>query len=117
MQMSRRGRRIDILLYCVAAGIIGAGVAGVIDTVTHPGIMFPGQSGGQHTSIIEQITTPFATTDRLHILVLGTDDMQKARGRTDAIIILFLNPSRKRAAMLSLPRDLLVEIPGHARDK
>ena len=115
--MRRQRRGLDILLYCVAATMIGAGVAGVIDAVTHPGILVPSQSGDQKISIIDQFKNPFARVNRLHILIVGADDLPEARGRTDAIIILFLNPSRKRAAMLSLPRDLRVEIPGHGRDK
>lgn len=116
MPMRRQSRGIDILLYCVAAVIIGAGAAGVLEAVLHPGIVVSGPSG-ETERFGDIFKDPFAATDRLHILVLGTDDMQEGRGRTDAIMILFLNPQEKRAALLSLPRDLRVEIPGHGLDK
>ena len=114
-----RGHRqgIDILLYCVAAVIIGAGAAGVVNAVLYPGLALSGELGSTGRSIIDQLKDPFARTERLHLLLLGTDDMQDDQGRTDAILILFLNPQGKRAALLSLPRDLRVEIPGHGLDK
>lgn len=115
--MTQPRRATDILLYCLAAVIIGAGVAGVVDTVSHPGIPAASQPSAQDTSLFSHLTDPFAGVHRLHILILGADDMEEARGRADAIMVLFLNPERKRAALLSLPRDLRVEIPGHGLDK
>ncbi len=48
-----------------------------------------------------------------NILILGTDtQMGEAAWRTDAIMILGLDYQYRRAALLSIPRDLLVDIPG-----
>src|SRR5215217_7211458 len=33
----------------------------------------------------------------------------------DAIVVLRIDPARQRVAMLSLPRDLIVDIPGYGR--
>jgi LCP family protein required for cell wall assembly len=38
-------------------------------------------------------------------------------GRTDTIILVHVSPERKKAVMVSIPRDLKVNIPGHGQDK
>jgi polyisoprenyl-teichoic acid--peptidoglycan teichoic acid transferase len=51
---------------------------------------------------------------RTNILLLGTDDSPErgAVGRTDTIILTTIIPTRPYIGMLSIPRDLWVNIPG-----
>jgi LCP family protein required for cell wall assembly len=56
------------------------------------------------------------------ILLLGSDRRfsdiaAKLEPRSDTIIVARLDPGRNATAMLSLPRDLIVDIPGHGRRK
>jgi LCP family protein required for cell wall assembly len=61
------------------------------------------------------------------IMVIGSDKRAKTsidarRGlaggaRSDTIILIRLDPSKGATALLSLPRDLKVQIPGHGTDK
>ena len=53
------------------------------------------------------------------ILVLGTDEGRGREGpfRSDAIMLVRTDPDEHRIALLSIPRDLRVEIPGHGPDK
>jgi LCP family protein required for cell wall assembly len=56
------------------------------------------------------------------ILILGSDrrfaDIKaKTPVRSDTIILLRLDPSKGATAVMSLPRDLKVRIPGHGTDK
>jgi LCP family protein required for cell wall assembly len=56
------------------------------------------------------------------ILILGSDrrfaDIKaKTPVRSDTIILLRLDPSKGATAVMSLPRDLKVSIPGHGTDK
>ncbi|MEN9935025.1 MAG: hypothetical protein RLZZ387_1604 [Chloroflexota bacterium] len=54
------------------------------------------------------------TDDPVNILLLGTDARAgELPSRTDAIILVHLNPHTNRVSLLSFPRDLWVEIPGH----
>jgi LCP family protein required for cell wall assembly len=85
------------------------------------------------TSIIRQNSVPLAPdVGRLlqnvapgkpqTILVIGDDrrkiDVQQHNPtRSDTMILIRLDPKRGATAMMSLPRDLLVDIPGHGRDK
>jgi len=51
------------------------------------------------------------------ILLLGSDrrfaDIGKVRPRSDTILLVRLNPDKHATAIMSLPRDLRVEVPGH----
>jgi LCP family protein required for cell wall assembly len=54
------------------------------------------------------------------ILVLGADEgltRQKGSGRADAIMVVRTDPDENRIALLSIPRDLRVQIPGRGTDK
>jgi LCP family protein required for cell wall assembly len=55
------------------------------------------------------------------ILVLGSDgrftDGKGTPVRSDTIIVVRLDPDKKSTAILSIPRDLKVNIPGHGSDK
>jgi polyisoprenyl-teichoic acid--peptidoglycan teichoic acid transferase len=55
------------------------------------------------------------------ILVIGSDHRYGERGahssHSDTILLVRLNSQAKATAMLSIPRDLKVEVPGHGEDK
>jgi polyisoprenyl-teichoic acid--peptidoglycan teichoic acid transferase len=57
------------------------------------------------------------------ILILGSDRRPKANAegasgaRSDTIMLVRLNPDKEATAIMSLPRDLKVEIPGRGVDK
>lgn len=56
--------------------------------------------------------------DAINILLLGTDARPGERiSRTDAIILVHLNPRMNRVSMLSVPRDLTVDVPGFGSNK
>jgi LCP family protein required for cell wall assembly len=56
-----------------------------------------------------------------NILVLGADTGSKSRqgsqGRADTIILIRTDPDQHKIALLSIPRDLRVEIPRHGTEK
>jgi LCP family protein required for cell wall assembly len=58
------------------------------------------------------------------LMLLGSDrrpknsgDPEAAGARSDTIMLVRLDPSKNATAMMSLPRDLKVQIPGHGTDK
>jgi LCP family protein required for cell wall assembly len=56
--------------------------------------------------------------DPVNILLLGTDArMGEEIGRTDAIILVHLNPRARQVSLLSFPRDLWVDIPGFSKGR
>src|SRR3954470_12222981 len=63
-----------------------------------------------------------ASGDPQTILILGSDRRWvdrhvKDAARSDTILLIRLDPSKDATAVLSIPRDLVVDIPGHGRDK
>jgi polyisoprenyl-teichoic acid--peptidoglycan teichoic acid transferase len=60
---------------------------------------------------------PWDGKSRVNILLMGLDygDWEGREGpsRTDTMILLTLDPATRTAGMLSIPRDLWVQIPGH----
>ena len=58
-----------------------------------------------------------AHTSPTSVLLLGTDRRKWDGGtnNTDTIILFHLDPAAQRAMMLSIPRDLYVDIPGHGQ--
>lgn len=55
--------------------------------------------------------------ERLTILLLGVDRREDEASRSDTMILVNIDPVTKRAAMLSIPRDLKVIIPGYGVHK
>lgn len=52
-------------------------------------------------------TVPFS------VLILGVDERENDRGRSDTLIVATINGEKNQAQMLSIPRDTQAEIVGH----
>ncbi|MDD5621993.1 MAG: LCP family protein [Actinomycetota bacterium] len=73
-----------------------------------------------NTTEIENILAPIESPEEpVTILVLGRDtrDAENDAGRADIIMLFHLDPEENTGSLLSIPRDTLVEIPGHGEDK
>ncbi|MFI8687619.1 LCP family protein [Rossellomorea sp. NPDC077527] len=54
----------------------------------------------------------------ISILMMGVDERENDQGRSDALIMMTLNPEKEKMQMISIPRDTRTEIIGHGtRDK
>jgi len=79
----------------------------------------PGQAP---TAVAAQQTGPaWNWVDRVYILLMGLDyrDWSEGEGppRTDSMMLVTIDPITKAAGMLSIPRDLWVEIPGFEHNR
>jgi LCP family protein required for cell wall assembly len=66
-------------------------------------------------NVVKTVLPDWQGTDRVNILLLGIDkrDDEPIEGtRSDTMIIASIDPESKSAAMVSLPRDMWVTIPG-----
>ncbi len=55
----------------------------------------------------------------ISLMLLGTDTGDLGRtykGRTDTIMVMTVDPKKKRTLIVSLPRDMKVNLPGYAQD-
>ena len=62
------------------------------------------------------VITPWDGEERFTVLVMGMDRRPSEMGqsfRTDTMILVSLDPATKHVGMLSIPRDLFVDIPGY----
>jgi LCP family protein required for cell wall assembly len=57
------------------------------------------------------------STEPVYILLIGDDRRSEERARSDALILVRLDPVTQSAVMLSIPRDTRVPIPGHGVSK
>src|SRR3990172_846423 len=76
---------------------------------------------GLNTEVIyeakQQLDIPLPDEPR-NILLLGTDDAQDGTpNRSDTMMLVRVDPKGESASILSIPRDLIVDIPGHGQDK
>lgn len=64
------------------------------------------------TAIPSPVPTFEMDNDVTNVVLLGSDIAETGEPRTDTIIIVSINHTRKTAAMVSIPRDLYVYVPG-----
>jgi LCP family protein required for cell wall assembly len=94
----------------------GTGWASVVGAVFE---MPEGRTIGAGSPSAGTTAPAWSGRDRLNVLLLGIDTRAEdpETHNTDTIILLSIDPSAKTAAMLSIPRDTLVDIPGVGKDK
>jgi len=87
------------------------------DTETPPPLATESGTDGTPVAVAPVEPTALPTWNdpkRVTILLLGIDQRPQETGpfRTDTLIVLSVDPISKQAAMLSIPRDVYVKIPG-----
>jgi LCP family protein required for cell wall assembly len=71
-------------------------------------------------AVKKELTVTHTSHEPVNILVLGSDRRKGIagdRGRSDSIMLIRIDPRTKSISMLSIPRDLRVEIPGWGTDR
>jgi len=63
-----------------------------------------------------QESVTFKEKDPFSVLMLGVDERQGDKGRSDTIIVLAVNPKNNSVKMLSIPRDTRTEIIGKGKE-
>lgn len=74
---------------------------------------------GMPTPTLFPTQEPWQGNDRVNILLMGIDRRpgEAFVSRTDTIMVISVDPVKETIAMLSIPRDLYVVIPGRGRDR
>ena len=104
--------------------LIVAGLAGLIHTlaVTSPALTRP-----TPTPVPTLLASPSPAPGPLprsqpdhqaapvSLLILGTDGESAASDETDALMLLYVDTEAGSAFLVSIPRDLYVDVPGHTR--
>ena len=68
---------------------------------------------------VAQLTLPKSNADPFYILVMGADTRPKDQSvaRSDTMMLARVDPKQKRIALISIPRDTRVQIPGGSVSK
>ena len=134
----RRLRRVLIILATAVSFLMAAGAAAGF--AGYEWIQWTLRTRGYHPSPSAIPSTPGASPfstftlckDTCNYLVLGSDsraglsekdqqgfqtDAQIDGYRSDTMLLVHINSATKHATIVSFPRDLIVEIPGHGTDK
>ena len=119
----RRRRIVQFTILAIALGLVGAG-AFLATVVVPPIVTLLGEGGkifatpvservGPEGTAIAAPTPDWANKQSINVLLLGLDYRpQEADTRADTQIVVHINLETKTASMLSIPRDLWVNIPG-----
>ncbi len=103
-------------LLFVAGGLVSGYLfyTSVRDIVAYYGLPSFAQFGVIEPRERAALSSRLADRDRVNILLLGVDRRPGESGptRTDTMIVVTLDPESLTAGMLSIPRDLWVEVPG-----
>ncbi len=119
---ARRLRRAFVILLAVVLVVAVVGLFFAWRYVSHV--------VGKNAQSVENLT-PARAGRPTNFLLVGSDTraglsdqelrrvgtQEVAGQRTDTIILIHVSPRNKKAVMVSIPRDLKVDIPGHGQDK
>src|SRR4051794_7175831 len=106
-----------VLIVAVSAGATATSVLLYIDSIA--------QALGHNDRLHNKLNQALANVhpgDPENILILGSDkrageEFEEDPGRSDTTILLRINPEKDSIAVMSIPRDLKVEIPGYGTGK
>jgi polyisoprenyl-teichoic acid--peptidoglycan teichoic acid transferase len=104
----------DYMVYVLASVLILVGLFGLYDDVA---VSAGSTSERTSNAKLSQLPPPFAGVTRMHIVLIGADEKEGDVGRSDTLMVMWLNPELKRAAIMSIPRDLKADIPDHGSTK
>ncbi|MFP3355731.1 LytR family transcriptional regulator [Planococcus sp. SIMBA_143] len=100
---------IALLLALIAGGIYAYSVYSnfttTLDTMHEP--VEREQPSVERTEIVE-----FDQQDPFSVLLLGVDEREDDRGRSDTMVVMTVNPETQSTKMVSIPRDTYTEIIG-----
>jgi LCP family protein required for cell wall assembly len=114
---TRRRRIISIVLAVVLLLLAGGAVAAYALIRTANDTIHPAQA--QIDQIKAALATPKAPGQPFYMVIMGEDTRpnEKSMARSDTLMVVHVDPANKKVAIMSIPRDSRVAIPGHGTDK
>lgn len=105
-QKRNRGKRILIVLFIMLLFLTAVAAAYFfMDDILGPK---PAEKK------VDLMTVP---ESKMTIMIMGVDRRNDDAGRSDTLMVAAVDPNKKAAAILSIPRDTRVKIEGHGYDK
>lgn len=98
-----------------------ATATGILVEANHEISIVTGPHGVKPIKHIDDVLQNVAPSDPQTILLIGSDhryaDTTDEPPRSDTMIVVHLDPDQHATAVMSIPRDLLVDVPGHGKMK
>jgi LCP family protein required for cell wall assembly len=111
----RRRRIISIVLAVTLLLFLGGGVAAYAYMRNINDTIHPSQTD---LAPIQAQIVPKAPGEPFYMVIMGEDTRPgEKQARSDTLIVAHVDPQLKKVAMMSIPRDSRVAIPGHGTDK
>ena len=107
-----------LVIVVAAAASLGMGVGYLQSTLAQ--VASTPHDRATVKAVKKVLTVTHTAHEPVNILVLGSDRRKGIagdRGRSDSIMLIRIDPRTKSISMLSIPRDLRVEIPGWGTDR
>lgn len=100
-----------IVLFMLSVGA-GWGIAGVVDFVNVVNNLDSTEPGSEVESL------PGSLPERINVLVIGSDNRPgETKARSDVLMVASFDQRTGRVAVVSIPRDTRVQIPGYGYNK
>lgn len=98
-----------MVLAAILAFLLGAGLAAFRDSAL----------AGPLAAVFSPSSAVWSGSEPVTLLLLGTDARENEPGpsRSDTIMLALFDPGARSVALLSIPRDLWVTIPGHGESR
>jgi len=112
---ARRRRIVLIVLAVVLLLLAGGGVAAYAFIRSTNDTIHPSQVD---QAKVAPVIVPKAPGQPFYMVIMGEDTRPgEEQARSDTLIVAHVDPQTKTVAMMSIPRDSRVTIPGHGTDK
>jgi len=115
-------RRVVIAVSVTLIAVLIAGTTAAFGLVMYLNNMLSKDISGQSLNmgaLMDTFVDRGAPEDPFWLLLAGTDWDEEGNGvyRTDVIILAYVDPGRKEAALISIPRDTMVYLEGYGINK
>lgn len=112
---------LGLAIFLVTSQILST-FAGAVSGIFQPHVgVRPGTNFGPDApggTSVPVVIPPWDGKEPINILLIGLDERSEEHdSRADTQIIVHIDPVAKTAAMISIPRDLWVDIPGYGPDR
>ncbi len=112
--ITRRRRRVLAVLLTLLALVVAVPAAAATVLLNNPAAL---QSLSARVLPVQPGVRAWDGRSRVVVALFGLTQRTTEPARTDTILVLTLDPTRRQASLLSVPRDLWVDIPGYGYGK
>lgn len=94
------------------AGLAAAYVSTMVASIPRDPSLLPVAAPGE-----ARRSVPAVPGEPVDFVIMGSDSRGEDQGRSDVLVLAHLNAARDKVYLVSFPRDMYVEIPGHGSNK